>query len=128
MKNIIFIMIISSISLSLLPQGIAMGAKTDPAQAKMESMLFQLADSDNPQEFANKHGIEIKDGSVKVVIETAEGFQPAILDKYHIKIIRQYRDLIKAYVGIDVLHKLAKEDKIKFIRIPYKPIPLQKAD
>ena len=86
---------------------------------KLSSELLQLATSENPEEFARKHGIPIIDSSVKVTIVTIDGF-PDLTERYNLKEVKRHKNLIEVVVSIEDLIFLSKEQEIEYIRRPYK--------
>ena len=68
---------------------------------KWSSELLQLATSENPREFAKKHGITLIDNSVKVIIVTKD-------------------KSVEKLVPVESLISLSGEEDVEYIRRPYK--------
>lgn len=89
------------------------------SSSKLSSELIQLAESENPEEFARQHGLPIIDGSIKVTIVTTNGF-PNITERYELKAVKRHKNLIEAVVSIEDLLRLSREKEIEYVRRPYK--------
>lgn len=99
----------------------AAGLNYDLAKKKMEPALWQLINSDNPRQFADRHNIEIKDGAVRVVIEMHDGDGFNDIQKHYIITgARRHKNLIEGYVLIKDLEPLAREPSVRFVRRPVK--------
>lgn len=92
---------------------------------KLESRLYQLVTAPNPTEFARTSDLAYADGSVRVVIELRskdESLPPG----YSIKVETRSNELVQASVPLNELCKLSNEPQVKFIREPFKAVPLKR--
>lgn len=84
---------------------------------KIESVLYQLAQSQSPNEFANAHGIHLDDGKVRVTIEL-KNETDQIAAEFNVTTISADNNFVRAFVPINELINLADEPYIVFIRTP----------
>ncbi len=95
----------------------------------MDSALSQLVVAEIRGEaasYAKSHGIELINGSVKVIIEAMPGELEAATEaatKAGAKIWLSYKNLLQATVPIMKLPALAAEESIRFIERPESPVP-----
>ena len=100
----------------------------DMVAKKTPTILANLLNSKDPVNFANTHGIKLKDGMVRVVMIVDERFASrAFVSKYGLKEYKKRKNLIAAYVTIDSLKELCKEPSVVFIRLPVKFNPMGKS-
>ena len=112
MKNGILVGIILITVFASLP---LISAKTEPE--KLESVLYQLTQTQNHDEFAKARGLYLEDGRVRVVIELHNA-SDTIPDGYGATIETRHKNLVQALVPINSLMELSKEPSINFIRAP----------
>ncbi len=89
---------------------------------KLESVLYQLTQAQNPDEFAEKHGIYLENGKVRVVIEL-KNETATIPGGYGIIEESRHENLVQALVPMDKLITLAEDLGIVYLRTPLKPAP-----
>lgn len=88
---------------------------------KVPTILLNLLNSKDPVNFAKTHGIELKDGMVRVVMTVDESFSLKVfIFKYDLKDYQKRKNLITSYVTLDNLKELCKEPSIVFVRLPIK--------
>lgn len=85
---------------------------------KLESVLSQLINSDDPQEFARAHNLYLRDGKIRVAVEL--GDEMALLPDYVI-IESRYGKYVQTMVPIEKIVALSLEKNVTFIRTPSKP-------
>jgi len=112
--GIILITVFAFASLPLI------SAKTPPE--KLESVLYQLTQTQNHDEFAKTRGLHLEDGKVRVVIELYNA-SDTIPDGYGAIIETRHENLVQALVPINSLMELSKESSINFIRAPLPAYP-----
>jgi hypothetical protein len=89
---------------------------------KLSSMLYELATSPDPYDFAKKHAIFLDKNRVRVFIV----FEPSSSDPDRTKIIKDHKiiiekssaDLTRGLVPVDHLISLSQEPVIRSIRLP----------
>ena len=91
---------------------------------KLESALYQLAQSQSPNEFANTHGIHLKDGTVRVIIEL-KNETDQISSEFNVTTISWDENFVRAFIPINELIDLADEPYVIFIRTPLKSYPAE---
>ncbi len=89
----------------------------DGKNPKLESILSQLINADNPQEFARSHNLYIRDGNTRVVVELIN--EKAMLPDYVVEETR-YKNNAQVLVPIDKMATLSLETNVSFIRTPLK--------
>jgi hypothetical protein len=122
--------------------GLNLTPQTDPASpakanSKLQSSISELAATqsaggdDAANDFAAAHGLELKDGKVKVVLETAPmaasatqtpesaASQTAVAAGAVIE--TTYDGLVQAQVPVENLPQLASSAAISYVREPHKP-------
>ena len=87
---------------------------------KLESVLYQLAQSETPEEFAETHGLTVVDGKVRVIIELKSEYD-VISNKFNITVENSYENLVQTLVPIGILIELSNEPYVNFVRIPVVP-------
>ena len=96
----------------------------DTKGQKLSSMLYELATSPDPYDFAKKHAIFLDKNRVRVFIV----FEPSSSDPDRTKIIKDHKiiiekssaDLTRGLVPVDHLISLSQEPVIRSIRLPDK--------
>jgi hypothetical protein len=94
----------------------------DSKNQKLSSMLYELATSPDPYDFAKKHAIFLDKNRVRVFIV----FEPSSSDPDRTKIIKDHKiiiekssaDLTRGLVPVDHLISLSQEPVIRSIRLP----------
>lgn len=119
MRKEIFILVFTFVFFLQMPLH-SMGDDYYDVREKLSSALFELINSENPEEFAAKHGIEIKESRILVVIEGFENFSEDFEDRYDLRDAKQYKNLIEVWILIEDLNTMVKDSQVKFIRRPYK--------
>ena len=112
MKNVILVGIILILVFASLP---LISAKTQ--SEKLESVLYQLTQTQNHDEFAKTRGLHLEDGTVRVVIELHNA-SDTIPDGYGATVETRHENLVQALVPVNSLIELTKEPSINFIRAP----------
>ena len=104
---------------------------TEKGISKLDSQLNQLIEAAKHGEqasFAQLHNIEIKNGNIRVVIECVPGrledVKKAAID-IGAEVEATFEDLLQVSASMDSLTALAKDENIKFIRLPLQPVPFQ---
>jgi len=88
---------------------------------KSTTILANLLASEEPANFAKAHGIELKDGMIKVVMCVDKNFSLNTLElKYDLKNLKQRKNIITADISIKDLRELCKEPSVIFMRLPAK--------
>lgn len=86
---------------------------------KVPTVLLNLLNVDDPVQYFGNHGINLKDGMVRVVVTVDESFPgEIIISQYELSEYKIRGDLVSAYISIDNLRKLCKESSVVFIRLP----------
>lgn len=94
--------------------------------ADLASILYELVNSPDRSDFAKRHQLYLSQGKVRVIIELLPQFKE-IEGDYGVMVEGRTDTLIKALVPIDQLDLLAKDPSVRFIRPPYKPVPLPRS-
>ena len=112
------------LAILLLLSAIAECAMADEAKtySTMDSVLYQLTQSNNTETFAKTHGLHLEDNRVRVIIELIND-SASIPNEYHIIEEMHYQNLIQALVPIDNLITLSEDANVRFVRSPMIPIP-----
>ena len=89
---------------------------------KLESHLYRIAQSSEPERTANQSNLYYSKGRIRVIIELTE---PAVSppEVYSLIIESRYAALIQALVAIQDLCTLSQEPSVKFVRAPYPATP-----
>lgn len=101
----------------------------DKGNPKLDSQLNQLVRAERRGEatsFAEQSDIELIDGSVRVIIESLPGQVEAATQaatNAGAKLETSYDNLLQVVVPITKLSTLADAAGIRFIRLPYYPLP-----
>lgn len=87
---------------------------------KMPTVLLNLLAADEPYIFAQKKGIRLKDGMIRVVILVDKGFFADNLNvKYELSEFQKKKELVFAYISFDNLKKICAEDSVHYVRLPF---------
>lgn len=91
-----------------------------PEGFAIDQVLYTLTKSADPQAFARKHGLQLVEGRVRVIIELKS---PNVLPKLSaaVKVEARSESFILALVPIAELLILAQDPAVRFIRPPEKP-------
>jgi hypothetical protein len=86
-------------------------------------VLESLTSADDPAEYARTHGIDYRNGSVRVVVELpADSSLPT---GYDVEVEATYTEgetkLVQAFVPADQLRALAAEEPVERVRTPLRP-------
>ena len=87
----------------------------------LQSVLYQLKQSTQPIKFATQHGLYVKNGKVRVVIELVTKTE-TLPTGYGIVEETRYDGLVQAMVPINNLIKISEIQGVKVVRIPNKAI------
>lgn len=122
--------ILSSIFLFLILVNVCAAAGQQPIQtkaskpaqaAKMDSMLYQLTQAEDPEAFARQRDIPLVNDRVRVVIELHEGSDLVVGPE--IAVEATYRNLVRALVPIGRVLSISQQEDVKFVRLPQKLVP-----
>lgn len=89
---------------------------------KLSSVLNQLLESDNYDQFARTHGLAVKDNTMKVTITVVDTTYQ-LPSGFGTETAR-YQNKLDAYVRLDRLLELADDFGIRNIDVPSQPIAL----
>jgi hypothetical protein len=102
----------------------------DTKNQKLSSMLFELAVSPDPDNFAKKHDIFLDKNRVRVFIffdpSALDPDRKKILEDHGIMIEKSSADLTRGLVPVDHLISLSHEPVIRSIRLPDRLIKTRK--
>lgn len=91
---------------------------------KMDSVLVEIINSPNREEFAKNRGLRFKDGKVQVTLQ----LDPQIVNKkavnfkeYGFEEVARYETLVDGYIQVDSILKIAEVPNIKYIQATYDP-------
>jgi hypothetical protein len=103
------------------PQTPSVSAKDYP---KLASVLFQLTQANDPEQFAAQHpdALQYEQGRVLVTVELQSG-QTALPSGYNFEITSQFQNRFDVLVPVSELLRLAQEPQVRSIRLPLKPVP-----
>jgi len=101
--------------------GTVTGTISKNQPGNLESVLYQLTQSTQPNEFAKERGLYVKNGKVRVVIEL-ENKTGTIPPGYGIVEETRYDGLVQAMVPINRLIEISREQGVKVVRVPNKPV------
>jgi hypothetical protein len=88
-------------------------------EKKMPTILVNLLKSDDPIGYAKSHGINLKDGAVRVIITMDRGDIPKnFLSEHGLKDYQWREDLATGYISIEGLKELCEEPSVIYIRLP----------
>lgn len=82
----------------------------------LESQLYGLATADDPEAYAAAHGIELRNGSVRVLIELDSG--ATMPEGDDLSVVTRSGDRVVAWVPVGQLVPLADHDNVSFVRRP----------
>jgi len=94
--------------------------QSDDRNPKLESVILQLIQSNDPQEFSKTHNIYMKDNRVRVIIELVDrntSLPDFVQEETH------YENKVQALVPVDKIAALTEENNVIFIRTPMKSYP-----
>jgi hypothetical protein len=98
----------------------------DTKQQKLSSILYELATSPGPEQFAKKHHIFLDMDRVRVFIlfdpSTSDPDRKKILYKHNITVEKSAARMIRGLVTVGQLIPLSGEPGIRFIKLPDKLI------
>jgi len=87
---------------------------------KIESVLLQLANASDREDFAQVHNLHMENGNVRVVVDLLD--ETSKLPGYAVEETR-YRDKVQVLVPVEKITALAQETNVTFIRAPLEPYP-----
>lgn len=86
----------------------------------MPTLLLNLLSAHDPYIFAQKNGIRLKDGLIRVVMLVDEHFSPGnLIVKYDLRDYQKKNNLVFAYISLDNLKKICEENSVHYIRFPF---------
>lgn len=88
----------------------------------LDSQLFQITQSSNPIEAAERLGLRIKENKIQVLL-ILEGEDTNFLKDFEAEIGTQAGEKVQAFVPIDRLCELANADEVLAIRLPAQAAP-----
>jgi hypothetical protein len=98
----------------------------DTKNQKLSSLLYELALSPDPEQFAKKHNILLDNHRVRVYIflETSlpDPERIKLLKAHNIMIEKWSADMLRGLAAVDQLIPLSEEPAVRFIRLPDKLI------
>lgn len=87
----------------------------------LESKLKGLYQAENRTSYASENGIELNNGRALVVVELETGSElPSGIDA---EVRSRHEGSVEAYVAVDDLVTLAKQDRVNLVREPRQPLP-----
>ena len=90
-------------------------------EKKMPAILVNMLRSDDPVGYAERHGIGLKEGMVRVIITVDKNFLlEDISAKYGLMDFQKREDVVTTYISIDGLKEIYKEPGVTYIRLPVK--------
>jgi hypothetical protein len=102
----------------------------DTNKQKLSSMLYELAVSQEPDDFAKKHDIFLDRNRVRVYIffepSASHPVRTKILEDHNIMVEKSSNDLTRGLVPVDHLIFLSEEPVIRFIKLPDRLIKTRK--
>ena len=86
---------------------------------KMPAILVNMISADDPGDYAERHGIRLKDGMIRIIM-TIDNDLPLqdISARYGLKDFQRREDLVTTYISIDGLKGICKEPGVVYIRLP----------
>ena len=94
----------------------------DSKNQKLSSMLYELATSPDPYDFAKKHAIFLDKNRVRVFIvfeqSSSDPDRKKVLNDHEIIIEKGAADMIRGLVTVNQLIPLSQEPEIQSIRLP----------
>lgn len=87
---------------------------------KIGSRLFGLVAAEDHEEYAERHGIELDDGRVKVTIEltSAAADVPEAAT-----VTSRFEHKVDAWVHVDDVVDIAEHSRVQFVHLPREPSP-----
>lgn len=95
-------------------------SQPDNRNPKLESILLQLIQANDPQDFSRAHNVYLKDGKVRVIIEFSDG---TISLPDYVQEETRYGNRVQALVPLEKIEDLTMEKNVTFIRTPIKSYP-----
>jgi hypothetical protein len=90
-------------------------------EGKMSAALINMLNADDPVDYAERHGIGLKEGMIRVIITVDKNLsQKEITARYGLKDLQRREDIITTYISIDGLKGIYKEQGVIYIRLPVK--------
>lgn len=88
--------------------------------AALESRLYGLVTAENRTAYAAARGLDLRNGSVLVVVELRPGRElPASFD---VTVRSRYENLVQAFVPVGDLVPIAEHGNVSFVRTPHEPV------
>lgn len=87
----------------------------------LETRLFEISIAKNALEYAEKHGLDYKEGKVRVEIEFISSTE-SLPAGYTFEVELQYENIVQAFVPVEQLRSLSKESQVRAIKVPLQPI------
>ena len=114
-------LIISVVIPALLFGSLCIAQDRDAILKKTSSLIADLVVAKSPADFAKSHGIELKDGMMRVMLEIAKDSPPNFLSaKYNLRDPKINKNIMTAYIDVSKLKQLCEEPSVVFIRLPVK--------
>lgn len=89
-----------------------------------DPVFDELADSDDPESFAESRGLSYDNGTVTVVIELEEDAE--LPDGYSIRVVQTYEDsdefLAEVRIPVENIRGIAEESTVRYVRVPSTPV------
>ena len=101
--------------------------KTKQAPENLESVLYQLVECQNRDDFAEANALYLKDGKVRVIIELNKNNEDLEFND-DIVIETKYENLIQALVPVDNLILLSEDENVGYIRAPLLAYPQETSE
>jgi hypothetical protein len=89
--------------------------RPDNKNPKLESVILQLIQAKDPEEFSKAHNIYLEDSRARVIIEIVEG--TTSLPDY-VQEETRYGNKVQVLVPINKIAALSEENNVTFIRAP----------
>ena len=94
----------------------------DTKKKKLSSILYELATSSDPDDFAKKHAIFLDKNRVRVYIffeqSASHLVRTKIIEDHNIMVEKSSNDLTRGLVPVDHLISLSQEPVIRSMRLP----------
>lgn len=99
-----------------------------PCKYKMEPQLYQISQSTHPDGAAAVHGISLRDGKIRVIIEVNEPWirpkQASSSTPTTLIVETRHGRLVQALVSPSHLCAVAKDSQVRFISLPLRALLL----
>jgi hypothetical protein len=101
--------------------------ETNESMENIDSTLVQLIEATDREEFAEKRGIEYRNGRARVVVEMEENstFPGGYDTTDELNYTGQGKNLAQAYVPVDGIVSLSDETGVERVRLPLRGVPNQ---